>query len=263
MSGTSDVAIIGAGPYGLSLAAHLREKGIEHRIVGDPMQFWSGHMPRGMLLKSDGFASTLYDPKSEFTLRRYCEDQNIEYADLGTPVRVEDFCAYGLAFQRRFAPGLENKRVTLLDCTRSGSGFTLELSDGKSFAAKTVVVATGLSGFEYVPPELASLPDDLRSHSSAHAHLQQFKGRDVTVVGGGASATELATLLHEAGCQVRMVARRQSIEIHTRLKLPRSLAQRIRWPISARLPRPSEAGAISARQRLFRTRGRVVLARAL
>jgi FAD-dependent urate hydroxylase len=232
MSGRSDVAIIGAGPYGLSLAAHLRDKGIEHRIVGEPMQFWSERMPRGMLLKSDGFASTLYDPKSEFTLKRYCEEQNIEYADLGTPVRVEDFCAYGLAFQRRFAPGLENKRVTLLDCTRSGSGFTLELSDGKSFAAKKVVVATGLSGFEFVPPELTSLPNDLWSHCSAHVHLERFKGRDVTVLGGGASATELATLLHEAGCQVRMVSRRQSIQIHTRLKLPRSLAQRIRWPIS-------------------------------
>jgi thioredoxin reductase len=230
MSSSSDIAIIGAGPYGLSLAAHLRSKGIEHRIFGDPMQFWSGHMPRGMLLKSDGFASTLYDPKSEFTLRRYCEEQNIEYADLGTPVRLEDFCAYGLAFQRRFAPGLENKRVTLLERTRSG--FSLELSDGKSLAAQRVVVATGLSGFEYVPPELASLPDDLWSHSSAHADLQQFKGRDVTVLGGGASATELATLLHEAGCHVRMVARRQSIELHTRLKLPRSLAETIRWPIS-------------------------------
>ena len=230
MSSSSDIAIIGAGPYGLSLAAHLRAKGIEHRIFGDPMQFWSGHMPRGMLLKSDGFASTLYDPKSEFTLRRYCEEQNIEYADLGTPVRVEDFCAYGLAFQRRFAPAVENKRVTLLERTRSG--FALELNDGKSLAAQRVVVATGLSGFEYVPPELASVPDDLWSHSSAHADLQRFKGRDVTVIGGGASATELATLLHEAGCQVRMVARRQSIELHTRLKLPRSLAQTIRWPIS-------------------------------
>jgi thioredoxin reductase len=230
MSSSSDIAIIGAGPYGLSLAAHLRSKGIEHRIFGDPMQFWSGHMPRGMLLKSDGFASTLYDPKSEFTLKRYCEEQNIEYADLGTPVRLEDFCAYGLAFQRRFAPGLENKRVTLLERTRSG--FSLELSDGKSLAAQRVVVATGLSGFEYVPPELASLPNDLWSHSSAHADLQQFKGRDVTVLGGGASATELATLLHEAGCHVRMVARRQSIELHTRLKLPRSLFQTIRWPIS-------------------------------
>jgi thioredoxin reductase len=230
MRNSSDVAIIGAGPYGLSLAAHLRAEGVEHRIVGDPMQFWLGHMPRGMLLKSDGFASTLYDPKAEFTLRRYCEGHKIEYADLGTPVRVEDFCAYGLAFQRRFAPHLENKRVTLLERTRSG--FTLQLSDGKSFAVQRVVIATGLSSFEHVPPQLASLPGDLLSHSSAHVYLQQFKGRDVTVIGAGASATELATLLHEQGCQVRMVARRPSIELHTRLELPRSLAQTIRWPIS-------------------------------
>jgi flavin-dependent dehydrogenase len=107
----SDIAIIGAGPYGLSIAAHLRANDIEHRIIGDPMQFWLGHMPRGMLLKSDGFASTLYDPEAEFTLQNYCEQHNIKYADLGTPVRVEDFCAYGLAFQRRFAPNLDNKRV--------------------------------------------------------------------------------------------------------------------------------------------------------
>jgi thioredoxin reductase len=230
MPDTSEVAIIGAGPYGLSIAAHLRAKGIEHRIFGDPMQYWRGHMPRGMLLKSEGFASTLYDAKAEFTLRHYCEHHKIEYADLGIPVRVEDFCAYGLAFQRRFAPHLENKRVTLVE--RTPSGFGLELSDGKSLAAQNMVIATGLSNFESVPPQLATLPDDLVSHSSAHVHLHQFKGRDVTVVGGGASATELATLLHEAGCEVRLVARRPSIELHTRLELPRSLAQTIRWPIS-------------------------------
>src|SRR5882762_8875622 len=141
MLNTSDIAIIGAGPYGLSIAAHLRARGIEHRIVGDPMQFWLGHMPRGMLLKSDGFASSLYDPKAEFTLRRYCAERRIGYADLGTPVRVEDFCAYGLAFQRRFAPHLENKRVTSLE--RNRSGFTLQLGDGTSFAAQRVVIATG------------------------------------------------------------------------------------------------------------------------
>ena len=231
MSDGSQVAIIGAGPYGLSLAAHLRAKGVEHRIVGDPMQFWFEHAPRGMLLKSDGFASTLYDPDAEFTLQRYCEANRIEYADLGTPVRVEDFCAYGLAFQRRFVPHLERKRVTSLERTRSG--FALHLSDGKSFAAQRVVIATGLSGFEHIPPHLASLPDDLLSHSSVHADPGRFKGRDVTVIGAGASATGLATLLHEQGCQVRMVARRSSIEIHTRLKLPRSLAQAIRRPISS------------------------------
>ena len=226
----SDIAIIGAGPYGLSIAAHLRANDIEHRIIGDPMQFWLGHMPRGMLLKSDGFASTLYDPEAEFTLQNYCEQHNIKYADLGTPVRVEDFCAYGLAFQRRFAPNLENREVTLLERTRAG--FMLSLSDGESFAAKRVVVATGLSHFEYVPPQLASLPNEVMSHSSAHVNLEQFKDRDVTVIGGGASATELATLLHEEGSTVRMVARRPTVELHTRLELPRPLAQTIRRPLS-------------------------------
>src|SRR6266481_2452919 len=143
MLNISDIAIIGAGPYGLSIAAHLRARKVEHRIIGDAMQFWLEHMPKGMLLKSDGFASTLYDPEGDFTLRHYCEERNVEYADLGIPVRIEDFCAYGLAFQRRFAPNLDNKKVTSLERTRAG--FTLHLSDGESFTAQRVVIATGLS----------------------------------------------------------------------------------------------------------------------
>ncbi len=231
MSNSSNVVIVGAGPYGLSIAAHLRAKSIEHRILGDPMRFWTAHMPKGMLLKSDGFASTLYDPAAEFTLQRYCEEQKIEYADLGNPVRVEDFCAYGVAFQQRFAPSLENKKVTSIE--RTSDGLLLQLSDGESIAAGNVVIATGLSHFEHVPSQLASLPRDLLSHSSAHAHLEQFRERDVTVIGGGASATELATLLYEAGANVRMVARRSSIELHTRMALPRSLGETIRQPVSS------------------------------
>jgi len=230
MLNSSDIAIIGAGPYGLSIAAHLRAKKIEHRIIGDPMQFWLGHMPKGMLLKSDGFASSLYDPVGDFTLRRYCEERSIEYADLGTPVRVEDFCAYGLTFQQRFAPNVDNRKVTSLERVRSG--FTLHLSDGDSFPVQRVVIATGLSHFEHVPSQLAALPRDLLSHSSAHVDLGRFKGRDITVIGGGASATELATLLYEAGANVRMVARKPSIELHSRMESSATLAQRIRKPIS-------------------------------
>jgi lysine/ornithine N-monooxygenase len=230
MLNSSDIAIIGAGPYGLSIAAHLRARDIEHRIIGDPMQFWLEHMPKGMLLKSDGFASTLYDPGGDFTLRHYCKERNVEYADLGTPVRVEDFCAYGLAFRQRFAPNLDNKRVTSLERTRAG--FTLHLSDGESFTAQRVVIATGLSHFEHVPSQLAALRKDLLSHSCAHVDLGRFKGRDVTVIGGGASATELATLLYEAGSNVRVVARQPSIELHTRMPSSRTLAQKIRRPIS-------------------------------
>ena len=230
MLNSSGIAIIGAGPYGLSIAAHLCARDIEHRIIGDPMQFWLGHMPRGMLLKSDGFASTLYDPGGDFTLRHYCQERNVEYADLGTPVRVEDFGAYGLAFQQRFAPNLNNERVTSLERTRTG--FTLHLSDGETFTTQRVVVATGLSHFDHIPSQLAALPKDLLSHSSAHVDLHRFKGRDVTVIGGGASATELATLLHETGSNVRLVARQPSILLHSRERLPRPLAQTIRRPLS-------------------------------
>jgi lysine/ornithine N-monooxygenase len=230
MLSNANIAIIGAGPYGLSIAAHLRARGIEHRIVGDPMQFWLGRMPKGMLLKSDGFASNLYDPAGDFTLRQYCNERGIAYADLGLPVRLEDFCAYGLAFQKRFAPHLDNKRVASLD--RTQVGFTLRLNDGESFTAQRVVIATGLSHYEHIPPELAALPPDLLSHSSAHADCSRFNGRDVTVVGSGASATELATLLHEAGANVRLVARRQSLDIHSRMPDRRSLAETIRRPLS-------------------------------
>ena len=223
MLNSSDVAIIGAGPYGLSIAAHLLASDIEHRIIGDPMQFWLKHMPNGMLLKSDGFASTLYDPGGDFTLRQYCEEHNIEYADLGTPVHLEDFCAYGLAFQQRFAPHLDNQKVTSLE--RTGTQFTLHLSNGESFTAQRVIVATGLSYFEHVPSELVALPKDLLSHSSAHVDLSRLRGRDVTVIGGGASATELATLLYEAGSIVRMVARNPSVLLHKRMPDSRTLAK--------------------------------------
>src|SRR5437899_11310046 len=97
-----NVAIIGAGPYGLSIAAHLRARGIEFRIFGRPMDTWLTRMPKGMRLKSEGFASSLYDPDSEFTLGAYCQHHGLPYAHLGLPAPLETFPSYGLAFQRSF-----------------------------------------------------------------------------------------------------------------------------------------------------------------
>ena len=71
-SGSVDVTVIGAGPYGLSLAAHLRARGVDHRIFGDPMGAWKHNMPPGMLLKSYPWASSLSDPQSEFAVKRFC-----------------------------------------------------------------------------------------------------------------------------------------------------------------------------------------------
>ncbi len=79
--GESEVAIIGAGPYGLTLAAHLLALGVEHRIFGIPMESWLAKMPKGMLLKSHGFATNLYDPDGAFTLARFCAANGLPYGD--------------------------------------------------------------------------------------------------------------------------------------------------------------------------------------
>src|SRR5271170_4206657 len=132
-----NTAIIGAGPYGLSVAAHFRRRGIPFRIFGRPMDSWVAHMPRGMMLKSDGFASDIYDPESEFTLRQFCSEQGIEYADTGVPVRLETFTAYGIAFRDRMVPELEDKQVVNVD--RVDGGFRLQLEDGETLQSQTVV----------------------------------------------------------------------------------------------------------------------------
>jgi len=226
-----NTAIIGAGPYGLSVAAHLRRRGIPFRIFGRPMDSWLNHMPKGMMLKSDGFASNIYDPDEEFTLGKFCAERGIEYSDAGLPVSLETFAAYGQAFRERMLPELEEKQVVSLD--RAPEGFVLGLDNGETVTARRVVLAVGITHFEYVPSNLASLPPEFLSHSFRHADPAAFKGRNVVVIGGGASAIDLAALLHEAGAEVQLVARHPELKFHSMpTGKPRSRWQQIRHPKS-------------------------------
>jgi len=226
-----NTAIIGAGPYGLSVAAHFRQRGIPFRIFGRPMDSWLAHMPKGMMLKSDGFASDIYDPESAFTLRQFCAERGIEYADSGVPVRVDTFAAYGLAFKDRMVPDLEDKLVVSVD--RLADGFRMELQDGETFQARNVVLAVGITHFDYVPENLAHLPAEFLSHSACHREVEPFRGKDVVVIGGGSSAMDLAGLLGEAGAKVQMVSRRTELKFHSQpTGKPRSRWQQIRHPQS-------------------------------
>lgn len=186
-------------------------------------------MPEGMRLKSEGFASTLYDPGNTFTLQRFCHEKGIPYADIGLPVRLDIFIAYGTEFQKRLVPNLEDQMVVSLD--RSGSGFRLQLEDGEEVFAKQVVVAAGISHFEYLPPVLSDLPRERVTHSSHHTSLSHFRGKDITVVGAGASALDMAALLKGVGASVRVIARRPEIRFHNPPG-PRSLADRLRAPMN-------------------------------
>jgi thioredoxin reductase len=220
----TEVAIVGAGPYGLSMAAFLGARGIPFRIFGNPMSAWADQMPKGMRLKSEGFASSLADSKAQFTLAHYCRQEGLPYEDTEHPVPLETFVAYGLAFQKKFASNLENKMVVSI--RQSPVGFELQLDDGESLSARKVIIAVGITQFAHVPAVLSAISADFVSHSSAHSDLRGFRGREVAVVGAGASAMDLAALLHQSGADVQVIARRSVVRFHNPPK-PRSLSERI------------------------------------
>jgi len=200
----SDVAVLGAGPYGLSIAAHLRRRGVEVLTFGRALDTWREHMPAGMLLKSDGFASNLDSPVPGWRLADYCARNAIPYADRGIRVRLESFIEYALAFQRDFVPDLDDRLATRV--TRNDSGFTLELEDGCSVSARRVVLATGISYFARTLPVLGGL-GELASHSRDHRVFDRFAGKRVAVIGAGSSATEVAASLLDAGAEVHLLCR--------------------------------------------------------
>jgi len=227
-SNETDVAIIGAGPYGLSIAAHLSAAGVAFRIFGRPMLNWRTKMPKGMHLKSDGFASSLYDPAGDLTLREYCAEHGIAYRDLGLPVALDTFIAYGMKFQKDLVPTLDPREVARLD--RGVDGFRLTLDDGGPIQARRVIVATGISGFEYLPPELAGLPNTHCSHSADNHDLSKFAGKRVLVIGRGASSTDVAAILKDQGAIVEIVSREPIIFHDPPSPGPRSFWTRLKHP---------------------------------
>jgi FAD-dependent urate hydroxylase len=230
MNDAVDVAIVGAGPYGLSVAAHLRGAGVSCRQFGLPMNLWRSKMPRGMFLKSQGFASNLSDPERSHTLEAFCRKTGHPYASYGLPVPLDTFVSYGQWFADELAGGLEEILVT--DIARTRRGFDLSLSDGTHARARNVVLAAGVEHFARVPQRLADL-GPLCTHPSQHTDLGVFAGQRVVVVGAGQSALESAALLHESGADVHLVARAGEVKWNGQpLDPARPLPQRMAEPES-------------------------------
>jgi len=224
-----NTVIVGAGPYGLSIAAHLKRQGVRFRIFGRAMDSWISHMPYGMLLKSDGFASNISDPDGDYTLGQFCSESGIPYRDGGTPVLLETFSSYGLAFRDRKVPELEDKTVVSID--PDADGFTVGLDTGETLRARQVILAVGVTHFGYVPEMLTNLPPEYLSHSAQHTDVALLRGRSIVIIGAGSSALDLAGLMHEAGVDVRLVARKP-LKFHSKSNKPRPWWDRLRRPPS-------------------------------
>lgn len=226
VSGT-DVAIVGAGPYALSLAAHLRARGVEHRVFGRPMQFWLD-MPEGINLKSFAFATNVYVPARGYGFAEWCRANQLEDFE---PCTMASFARYGLWVQSRVVPHVDTSLVTRVS-RRGDRRFEVRLSDENTLIANRVVFATGLSYCKFLPPALRDLPPELVSHTSDHRGYAQFRGKDVAILGGGASAVEAGALIHEAGGRPQIFVRDELAHFGTRLPAERSLYSRMRNPIS-------------------------------
>lgn len=197
------------------------------------METWAKHMPKGMMLKSDGFATGLYGPRA-LTLSEYCAQHKIEYADLGIPVSLELFNQYAGDFQRRFVPDLDTRFVS--EVRKDGSSFVLRLEDDTEVRAARVVMAIGITHFAYMPELLSKVVSDRITHSSEHHDLSRFDDQNVVVLGSGSSATDLAALLHEAGAGVTLVTRSPKVNFHDPPRTNRSFIDRLRRPLSCMGP---------------------------
>ncbi|MGY4926701.1 FAD-dependent oxidoreductase [Streptomyces sp. 900105755] len=236
--GRPPVVVIGAGPYGLSVAAHLRAAGAPVRVFGDVMGSWRHAMATGMYLKSTPDATDLSAPEPGGTLadfrRAHSEPELTEL----TPIPCDVFVRYGQWFQKRYVGEVEPARVTAVDRAVSGPGFVVRLDDGTELAASAVVVATGLNGLAHVPDELRRLapegpgPQARVSHTSHHTDLSTYAGRRVAVIGGGQSALESAALLHEAGAEAQVLVRERTVLWGMTPELSRPWTQRVAKPAS-------------------------------
>lgn len=204
-----NVAIIGAGPYGLSIAAHLKGRGVECQVFGTPMSFWRDSMPPGMHLKSEGPASDLFDPQRQFPIEAYYNE--ISRPFVGRVVVPADvFVGYGEEFGRRFVPDVDLRDVAQV--TRSNGKFILRLNDGTSVRSTRVVIATGIRDYAHLPDVLRGAPRDFVTHSCEYGPVDQFAGREVVVLGSGASAVDLAWSIAQGGGHATLVSRRPKIK---------------------------------------------------
>ena len=243
------VAIIGAGPYGLATAAYLRAAKIETCVFGEPMEFWENQMPEGMFLRSSWDACHIADPRRASTLDNYSASQRVP---VPRPVPLARFIDYGRWFQKRIVPDVDRRRVIRLEI--AGRGFQLTLNDDDSVQVPRVVVATGISRFAHRPPQFTGLPSTLVSHTSEHRNLKRFVGQRMVVIGAGQSALETAALLHELGAEVEVLARRPTIHwLDQKLGWLKSEANPIRPLLYPRTDvGPPGLNLIIARPKLFK-----------
>jgi len=233
MTQSADVAILGAGPYGLAAAAHLRQvAGLDVQVFGEPMEFWKAQMPAGMFLRSPWSASHISDPAVQLNLDSFRKQLG---RDITSPIPMDDFVQSGLWFPTQAVPDVVRQRIVSIQ--RNSPDFRLTLEDGNTCIARRVVIAGGIGPFARRPEVFAGLSPQFVTHCADQRDVNRFRGKRVVVIGAGQSALESAALIHEAGAETEVLVKKPSVHwLGWRAKLQKL------GPIAKLLYAPTDVG---------------------
>ena len=181
-----DVAIVGAGPAGVSVALSLRDRGLRPLLIDRAdhvASSWRSRYDRLKLNTGRPFSHLPNRPYPKGTAMFPTRDDVVAHLDRHAG---EDGIELRL--------GSEAQRIE-----RTGGGWCILTSTG-DVDARQVVVATGYQNVAHVPhfPGDDGFTADLL-HSSEYRNPDRYQGRRVLVVGSGSSGMELAHDLATGG----------------------------------------------------------------
>ena len=152
----TDALVIGAGPFGLSISTHLRHRGVEHMVVGRPMDTWRSHMPLGMFLKSEPYGSVLSSVTPGYDIATYSKLHGFDdYVDRIGPLSLERFLEYADWFTDQLVPDVRD--ITVTSVTPGDGGFKVEFAEESPVLARQVIIATGLLPYLHIPRDRKSV----------------------------------------------------------------------------------------------------------
>jgi FAD-dependent urate hydroxylase len=210
----TQLLVIGAGPYALSVAALARERGISSVVLGRPMGFWRQNMPEGMFLRSG--PDWHLDGAAIHTLEAYLEESGIRPGEVD-PIPIGVFLDYADWFRR--AKGIEIREEFVDTLVKADGRFEATLRSGERIRADAVVAAPGVGHFASIPGWASSLPPGLAAHTCDLVRFDDMAGARVLIIGGRQSAYEWAALIREHGAA--------RIDIVHRHDIPRF--ERVSW----------------------------------
>jgi cation diffusion facilitator CzcD-associated flavoprotein CzcO len=197
-----DVAVIGAGPFGLSVAAHLADRRV--RVFGAPMQTWRTRMPPDMRLRSDWEETSLSAPADRGSIDVWSRASGEPREE---PIPLQKFLRYSDWFRATFVPEADPDDVVHLD--RAAGVLRVTTAGGNEVDAERAVIAVGVTPFPHAPPPFDGAMGGDIGFAIDRRDYDPYAGGRVVVVGGGQGGLEAAALARRAGAEVELVIRSQ------------------------------------------------------